>query len=76
MEEARGAESEEEEEVAEEEPTKEVKTLQLFMYSISGLTTKKSIKLRGRIGDKQVVVLIDCGASHNFISSLLVKEEK
>lgn len=25
------------------------------------------------VGDKQVVVLIDCGDSHNFISSVLVK---
>lgn len=73
MEEGSGAESEEEEEVSEEESAKEVKTLQLSMYSISGLTTKKSIKLCGRIGEKQVVILIDYRASHNFISSVLVK---
>lgn len=52
-----------------------MKILQLSMYSISDLTTKKSIKLWRIIENKQVVVLIDCGASHNFISSKLVKEE-
>lgn len=68
-------ENETKEENSEEpEPELEMKTLQLSMYSITGLTSKKSIKLWGTLEDKQVVILIDCGASHNFISSLLVKE--
>lgn len=52
----------------------EMKALQLSMYIIYGLTKKKSIKFWGTLGDKKAVVLINCGASHNFIYSILVKE--
>lgn len=53
----------------------EMKIMQLSMYSITGLTTKKYIKSWGTLGERKLIVLIDCGASHNFISSMLVKEE-
>ena len=32
------------------------------------------MKLRGRIKEKEVVILIDYGATHNFISEKLVNE--
>ena len=32
------------------------------------------MKLRGKIEGQEVVVLIDCGASHNFISTDLVSK--
>ena len=41
---------------------------------IEGFTTRKSLKLWGKIKNKKVIVLIDCGATHNFISLKLVKE--
>jgi len=54
----------------------EPKDLQLFMCSIDGLSSKKTIKLWGKIGKEQVMVLIDCGASHNFISATFVKQQE
>ena len=45
---------------------------ELSLNSIVGISTPKSMKLRGRVMDHEVVVLIDCGASHNFISTNLV----
>lgn len=64
-----------EEKSEEHEQETEMKALQLSLR-ISGLTSMKSIKMWGMVGDKQVAVPIGCGASHNFISSLLVKEEE
>lgn len=53
----------------------ELKNLQLSLYSITGLTSKKSIKVWGELDGSKVVVLVDCGASHNFISSMLVRDK-
>ena len=47
---------------------------QLSLHSIGGFTTRKSLKLWGKIKNKKVIVLIDCGATHNFISLMLVEE--
>ena len=46
----------------------------LSLSSMVGLSAPHSLKIRGRIGDREVVVLIDSRASHNFIAAALVKE--
>lgn len=46
--------------------------LQLSLHNIEGLTTKKSLKLWGLLKGCWVVVLIDCDATHNFISIEMV----
>lgn len=42
-----------------------------FMYS--SLTSKRYLKVWGTINDRKVVVLVDCGASHNFVSLVLAQ---
>ena len=44
----------------------EVRTL--FMDSFLGIDSPKTTKLRGRIGQRELIFMIDSGASHNFIS--------
>lgn len=39
-----------------------------------GITTTKTLRIRGYIGDAEVVVLIDSGASCNFIATRLVQK--
>jgi len=41
-----------------------------------GLTSKKSIRLWGNISKNRVIVLVDCNASHNFISTTVVKQHQ
>lgn len=58
------------EEVVEDEV--EAVVAEVSINSVVGLTSPRTMKLRGSIGDETVVVLIDNGASHNFISEKLV----
>ena len=51
-----------------------VETIELSLNSVVGLTTSGMMKLKGMINGKEVIVLIDCGATHNFIGTNLVKE--
>ena len=46
----------------------------LSLSSLVGLSTPHSLKLRGQIGDRDAVVLVDSGASHNFLATTLVEE--
>ena len=53
--------------------THEEHGLELSMNSLIGLTSNKSYKLKGSINEKEVCILIDSGASTNFISKKLVR---
>ena len=50
------------------EVAEEVEAVELLLNSVVGLSEPHTMKLRGEIQGKEVVVLIDCGAIHNFIS--------
>lgn len=47
---------------------------ELSINSVVGLTTLETMKTRGSLGNKSVVVLVDCEASHNFISKEVVRQ--
>ena len=48
--------------------------VELSMNLVGGLTSPKTIKLKGKVCRKEVMVFIDPGATHNFISQALVKQ--
>ena len=58
----------------EEELEAELKELQLSSFSYWGLTSNKSLKVWGEIQGEQVIVLVDSGASANFISTKVVEK--
>ena len=48
-------------------------TVELSVNSVVVLTSPKTLKLRGEIKGEGVIVIIDLGATHNFISVELVR---
>ncbi|KAA0045702.1 ty3-gypsy retrotransposon protein [Cucumis melo var. makuwa] len=48
--------------------------VELSLSSVVGLTAPGTSKIKGKVEDREVVVMIDCGATHNFISLRLVEE--
>ena len=57
-----------------EEQVEKLQTLQLSMQSKEGFTSNKSFKVWVKVKDKELLTLIDSGATNNFIDSRLVKE--
>ena len=55
------------------EVAKEVEVVELSLNSVVGLSEPRTMKLKGEIHGKEVVVFIDCGATHNFISKSVVE---
>ena len=47
--------------------------IELSINSVVGLNDPDTMKVKGRINNKEIIVMIDCGATHNFISKKLVK---
>ncbi|KAA0047601.1 ty3-gypsy retrotransposon protein [Cucumis melo var. makuwa] len=48
--------------------------VKLSLNSVVGLTTPDTFKTKGMVEDREIVSMIDCGATHNFISLKLVEE--
>ncbi|XP_024027268.1 uncharacterized protein LOC112093319 [Morus notabilis] len=46
----------------------------LSLNSMRGMSSSNTRKLRGWIGGREIVALVDSGATHSFISKLVVKE--
>ena len=50
-------------------------TTEVELRSITGFTSKGTMKLKGNIKGKEVVILIDSGATNNFIHESVVEEQ-
>ena len=55
------------------EVVEEVEVVELSLNSVVGLLEPRTMILKGEIHRKEVVVFIDCGATHNFISKSVVE---
>lgn len=49
-------------------------TLELSINSVMGLTTSGTMKLKGKISQWEVIVLVDSGTSHNFIVADIIQQ--
>lgn len=49
--------------------------MELSFYSFLGIESPTTHKLKGRVGKTEFVVLIDNGATHNFVSPQLVQRD-
>ncbi|KAA0057084.1 ty3-gypsy retrotransposon protein [Cucumis melo var. makuwa] len=48
--------------------------VELSLNSVVGLTAPGTFKIKGKVKDREVVIMIDYGATHNFISLRQVEE--
>ncbi|KAA0039461.1 Ty3/gypsy retrotransposon protein [Cucumis melo var. makuwa] len=48
--------------------------VELSINSVVGLNDPGTMKVRGKLLGEEVIILIDCGATHNFVSEKLVKK--
>ncbi|KAA0058232.1 Ty3/gypsy retrotransposon protein [Cucumis melo var. makuwa] len=48
--------------------------VELSINSVVGLNDPGTMKVRGKLLGEDVIILIDCGATHNFVSEKLVKK--
>lgn len=46
----------------------EYNSLELPLYSVNGINQPQTLKVKVRMGDREVAVMVDSGASHNFVS--------
>ncbi|KAL0548488.1 hypothetical protein IC582_012941 [Cucumis melo] len=47
--------------------------VELSLNFVVGLTAPGTFKIKGRVEDREIVIMVDCGATHNFISLKLVE---
>ena len=48
----------------------------IALQTILGFTSKGTMKLKGKVRDREVIILINSGATHNFIHQGVVEEPK
>lgn len=61
-------------ELEEEQGAVEALVAEVSINSVVGLTSPRTIKLKGKIGETEVIVLIDSGATHNFLSKRVIQQ--
>lgn len=49
---------------------------EISLNSVLGINNPKTLNLRGKVHDQDVVIMIDPGATHNFVSTTLVEKLK
>ncbi|WVZ14135.1 hypothetical protein V8G54_011701 [Vigna mungo] len=64
----------EEEDLGETKKELENERLELSPLSTGGMTQPRTMKLQGSLGDRVVLIMVDNGANHSFISKALVEE--
>ncbi|KAL2905024.1 Cullin-3 [Bienertia sinuspersici] len=67
-----GEEEPEIEEGGDEEDT-HINTVEVSLYFLVGLTNPKTMKMEGKINREKMMVMINPEATHNFLSSPIVK---
>ncbi|KAA0051272.1 ty3-gypsy retrotransposon protein [Cucumis melo var. makuwa] len=50
--------------------------VELSLNSVVGLTAPGTFKIKGTVENQEIVIMVDCGATHNFISLKLVENLK
>lgn len=55
------------------EAGEDLEGVELSLNAIEGLSEPKILKLRGELLGRMIVVMIDCGATHNFVSPQLIQ---
>lgn len=50
--------------------------MEVSLYSFFGLSSPTTTKIRGKIGKANVIILIDSGDTHNFVSPAVVKRAR
>ncbi|XP_075515463.1 uncharacterized protein LOC142550108 [Primulina tabacum] len=55
-------------------PVTEYNTLELPMYSVRGINQPQTMKMKAKVAGREVVAMVDSGASHNFISRNLIAD--
>ena len=68
------SEEENEDSSEKEELQLEVRSLRLSLASLKGLTSNKSLKVWGEIQGRPVIIMVDSGASCNFLSKTVALE--